>query len=107
MAAHTMGLLDFLFGNKSAKIKDFQDRGAIVVDVRSKGEYAGGAIPGSKNIPLPTISAKLNEIKKWNKPVILCCASGMRSGSATAILKGSGIEAMNGGGWFSLSQKLG
>ncbi len=101
-----MGLLDFLFGNKSNKIEDFKDRGAVIVDVRSKGEYDGGAIPGSKNIPLPNITSKISEIKKWNKPVICCCASGMRSASAAGILKSNGIEAMNGGGWHSLSQKL-
>ncbi len=101
-----MGLLDFLFGNKSKKIEDFKSRGAVIVDVRSKGEYEGGAIPGSKNIPLPSIASKMNEIKKWNKPVICCCASGMRSASAAGILKSNGIEAMNGGGWHSLSQKL-
>ncbi len=101
-----MGLLDFLLGNKSKKIEDFKGRGAIIVDVRSKGEYESGAIPGSKNIPLPNISSKINEIKKWDKPVITCCASGMRSGSAATILKSNGVEAMNGGGWFSLSQKL-
>lgn len=101
-----MGLLDFLFGNKSKKIEDFKSRGAIILDVRSKGEYDGGAIPGSKNIPLPNIASKVKDIKKWNKPVITCCASGMRSASATAILNSNGIEAMNGGGWFSLSKKL-
>ncbi len=101
-----MGLLDFLLGNKSKKIEDFKSRGAIIVDVRTKGEYSGGAIPGSKNIPLQNISSKMNEIKKWNKPVITCCASGMRSGSAAGILKSNGVEAMNGGGWFSLSNKL-
>lgn len=101
-----MGILDFLTGNKSKKIEDFRGRGAIIVDVRSKGEYESGAIPGSKNIPLQNISSKMNEIKKWDKPIITCCASGMRSGSAAAILKSSGVEAMNGGGWFSLSNKL-
>ncbi|MCG2419701.1 rhodanese-like domain-containing protein [Aequorivita sp. F47161] len=101
-----MGLLDFLFGNKSRKIEDFKSRGAIILDVRSKGEYEGGAIPGSKNIPLPSIGSKMNEIKKWNKPVICCCASGMRSASAAGILKSNGVEAMNGGGWFNLSKKL-
>lgn len=101
-----MGLLDFLFGNKTKKIEDFKSRGAIILDVRSKGEYEGGAIPGSKNIPLPSIASKMNDIKKWNKPVITCCASGMRSASAAGILKSNGVEAMNGGGWFSLSQKL-
>lgn len=101
-----MGILSLLFGNKDKKIADFVSRGAIVVDVRSKSEYNSGAIPGSKNIPLQTISSKLSEIKKWDKPVILCCASGMRSGSASGILKSNGVEAMNGGGWFSLSKKL-
>ncbi|MEM0519087.1 rhodanese-like domain-containing protein [Aequorivita flava] len=101
-----MGLFDFLFGNKKRKIQEFKSRGAIIVDVRSKGEYDSGAIPGSKNIPLPSISSKMKEIKKWNKPVICCCASGMRSASAAGILKSNGLEAMNGGGWFSLSKKL-
>jgi len=101
-----MGLLDFLFGNKTKKIQDFQSRGAIILDVRTKGEYQGGAIPGSKNIPLQQLSSKTTEIKKWNKPVICCCASGMRSGSAASYLKSQGVEAMNGGGWFSLSRKL-
>ncbi|HAT63228.1 MAG TPA: sulfurtransferase, partial [Flavobacteriaceae bacterium] len=41
-----MGLFDFLFGNKTKKIDDFKSRGAIILDVRTKGEYQGGAIPG-------------------------------------------------------------
>lgn len=101
-----MGLFDFLLGNKTKKIDDFKSRGAIILDVRTKGEYQGGAIPGSKNIPLQQLSVRLAEIKKWNKPVITCCASGMRSGSAATILRSNGVEAMNGGGWFNLSQKL-
>lgn len=101
-----MGLLDFLFGSKNKKIQDFKSRGAIILDVRTKSEYENGAIPGSKNIPLPSINSKISTIKKWNKPIICCCASGMRSGSAAEILRSQGVEAMNGGGWFSLSKKL-
>lgn len=101
-----MGLLEFLFGNRSKKIKDFKNRGAIIVDVRSNKEYEEGAIPGSKNFPLHNISSKIEELKTLNKPVITCCASGMRSASAAEILKSKGIEAMNGGGWFNLSKKL-
>ena len=101
-----MGLFSFLFGNRTKKIQEFQSRNAIILDVRSKGEYQGGAIPGSKNIPLQQLSVRMNEIKKWNKPVITCCASGGRSGSAASILRSNGVEAMNGGGWFSLSKKL-
>ncbi|MFD0989057.1 rhodanese-like domain-containing protein [Mariniflexile jejuense] len=101
-----MGLLDLLFGNKQNTIKEFQKRGAIIIDVRTASEYQQGAIKGSKNMPLQTISSKINDIKKLNKPVITCCASGMRSGSAASILKSNGIEAVNGGGWMSLQTKL-
>ena len=101
-----MGLFDFLFGNKNKKIQEFKNRGAIILDVRSKGEYDGGAIPGSKNIPLQSINSKMSTIKKWDKPIICCCASGMRSSGAAGILRQQGIEAINGGGWFSLSRKL-
>ena len=102
-----MGLLDFLgLGNKSESIQEFVEKGAVIIDVRSPGEFAGGHIKGSKNIPLNEIGAKINEIKKLNKPVIACCASGMRSSQATSILKQNGIDAINGGGWQSLQSKL-
>ncbi len=101
-----MGLLDFLFGNKNEKIKQFVEKGAIIIDVRTTSEYNKGAIPGSKNIPLQNLNSKINSIKKLNKPIITCCASGMRSGSAAMQLKANGIEVINGGGWFSLSKKL-
>ncbi|MGK0255002.1 MAG: phage shock protein E [Mariniflexile sp.] len=101
-----MGLLDFIFGNNKDRVKDFQNRGAIILDVRTKGEYDQGAIKGSKNIPLQSITSKINEIKKLNKPVITCCASGMRSGNAASVLNSHGVEAINGGGWLSLSKKL-
>jgi phage shock protein E len=56
-------------------------------------------VKGSKNIPLDKISGKIEAIKKWNKPVITCCASGMRSGSTVGILKNNGVEAYNAGPW--------
>jgi len=102
-----MGLFDFLgFGNKSNSIQEFKDKGAVIIDVRSQGEFAGGHIKGAKNIPLNEIRNKIDDIKKLNKPVIACCASGMRSSQATSILKQNGIEAVNGGGWQSLRSKL-
>ena len=102
-----MGLLSLLgFGGKSENIKEFMDKGAVIIDVRTPGEFQGGHIKGSKNIPLNTISSKINDIRKLNKPIIACCASGMRSSQATSILKSNGIDAMNGGGWSSLENKL-
>ena len=91
---------------KSETIKEFIDKGAVIIDVRTPGEFQGGHIKGSKNIPLNTIGNQIDSIKKLNKPVIACCASGMRSAQATSILKNNGIEAMNGGGWSSLQNKL-
>ena len=102
-----MGLLSMLgLGGKSESVKEFMDKSAVIIDVRTPAEFQGGHIKGSKNIPLNTISSKINEIKKLNKPVIACCASGMRSSQATSILKSNGIDAMNGGGWSSLENKL-
>ena len=101
-----MGLLNFLFGNKNNAITEFKEKGAIIIDVRTPGEYKQGAIAGSKNIPLQTINTKIDYIKKLNKPVITCCASGGRSANAVKILKTNNIEATNGGGWKSLQGKL-
>ena len=101
-----MGLLSALFGNRTKRIREFVSKDAVILDVRTKAEYNQGAIPGSKNIPLQQLSTRLKEIKGWGKPVITCCASGMRSGSAATILRSNGVEAMNGGGYYSLGQKL-
>ena len=101
-----MGLFTLLFGNNNDKIKAFQNDGAIIIDVRTPREYKQGAIAGSVNIPLQTIQSKIKVIQDYNKPVITCCASGMRSANAASILKTNGIEVTNGGGWISLNNKL-
>jgi phage shock protein E len=81
--------------------------GAIIIDVRSKAEFAGGHIKGSINIPVDQLSNNLNKLKDKNKPIITCCASGMRSASATSLLKSNGYAIVhNGGGWNSLQNKL-
>lgn len=98
-----MGLFS-IFSNKGKAIEELLEKGAVVVDVRSSSEYRSGHSKGSKNIPLPQIETKSNEILKWNKPVIFCCASGMRSGQATSILKKKGLECINGGSWQKMSR---
>lgn len=102
-----LGLLKKLFS--SAPPVDYTSlvkNGAKIVDVRTKGEFQVGHISGSVNIPLDTLKANLSKLDK-NKPVIVCCASGMRSSSAKGILKSSGFnEVYNGGGWMSLQSKL-
>lgn len=82
-------------------------QGAIILDVRSKGEYSSGSIKGSLNISLDQLNTNLSKLKDKNQPIITCCASGMRSASAKNILKSNGYTNVhNGGGWSSLKSKI-
>ncbi|MDT0690945.1 rhodanese-like domain-containing protein [Salegentibacter sp. F188] len=82
--------------------------GGVIVDVRTKGEYAGGHIKGSKNITLHGLNSSAALPKDKNKPIITCCASGMRSASAKSILQSKGYNKVhNGGSWTSLNNKIG
>ena len=89
--------------NYSQLVKD----GAIILDVRSKGEYAGGHIKGSVNIAVDQLSGNLGRFKNKEQAIITCCASGMRSAAAKNILKSNGFaNVYNGGSWYSLQQKI-
>lgn len=93
------------FGSK-VDYAELVKQGAIIVDVRSKGEYASGHIKGSINISLDTLSNNVSTLKR-DKPIITCCASGMRSASAKNILITNGFtDVHNGGGWMSLQNKI-
>ena len=85
--------------------QELLNKGAILIDVRSPKEYAQGKVKGSQNIPLDNLTIKLPQIKALKQPIVLCCASGMRSGRATSILKQNGIEAYNGGAWNKFTSK--
>ena len=95
-----------LFGGTSVDYAALVKEGAQIIDVRSTGEFASGHIKGSINIPLQVLESNLAKIKK-DKPVITCCASGMRSASAKSILLSKGYSTVyNGGGWNSLIRKI-
>ncbi len=81
--------------------------GALILDVRSAREYAGGHIKGSVNIPVDKISGTHKELKKKDQTIITCCASGMRSASAARVLRDSGFDSVyNGGPWHTLQRKI-
>lgn len=81
-------------------------QGARILDVRSPEEFRDGHIDGSLNIPLQVLPAKLASIPK-DKPIIVCCASGARSETASRILAAAGFrEVHNGGGWRGLQGRL-
>lgn len=99
-----MGLFDlFGGGKKQEQLKEMLGNGAVILDVRSPGEYSTGHVKGSQNVPLDSLQHKIEKIKKLKKPVVTCCASGMRSGAAASMLKQNGIEAVNGGSWTKVN----
>jgi phage shock protein E len=74
----------------------------VLVDVRSAAEFASGNAPGSVNIPLQELGTRLKEIPN-TVPVVLCCASGTRSGMAKMVLKKNGYQQVyNVGKWRNL-----
>lgn len=78
------------------------EKGAVVIDVRTPGEFKRGHVDGSLNVSLDKIPHSIAKLKKLNKPIIFCCASGNRSGQATGIAKENGIDCYNGGSWTSV-----
>jgi rhodanese-related sulfurtransferase len=96
-----------LLGIKSIDYAQLVKEGAIILDVRTSGEFSTGHIKGSINIPVNALAHNLTKLKAKNKPVITCCASGMRSASAKSILQSNGFSNVyNGGSWHSLNHKL-
>ncbi|MBV6880957.1 rhodanese-like domain-containing protein [Epilithonimonas ginsengisoli] len=96
-----------LFGMDKTDYAALVKEGALILDVRSKSEYAGGHIKNSINIPVNELQNNLSKLKNKDKTIITCCASGMRSASAKNVLENNGYKNVhNGGGWSSLNNKL-
>lgn len=77
---------------------------ALIVDVRTPNEFREGHVDGSINVPLDQIESRIKELENAQRPLILCCASGMRSGRATTMLRQRGVDCCNGGSWVSVHQ---
>lgn len=79
-----------------------------LVDVREPWELAEGQVEGAKNIPLGEVPRRIDEFRSMDKPLVLFCRSGNRSGMATAILQAQGVEQVyNGGSWDQVATALG
>ena len=83
--------------------KIIKENQGTIVDVRSFGEFMGGNVLGSINIPLDEIPQRIEELKNLKAPLVLCCASGNRSGQAQRFLSQHGIECYNGGSWLDVN----
>lgn len=88
-----------------ADAKKLVGEGALLVDVRSPGEFAAGSAKGAKNIPLPDLQRRLKDFGSKERPVIVCCASGTRSAMAGRQLKKAGYTTvLNLGPWQNYSR---
>ena len=74
--------------------------------MRTTFEFAQGHGKGAKNIPLNELNSRIAELKKQDRPIVTCCRSGNRSGTAAKLLRAHGLEAYNGGSWQNVEEKL-
>lgn len=80
---------------------------ATIIDVRTPGEFSMGHVQGSTNIPLNEVPDRIDEFKSIEGDIILCCASGNRSGQATMFLQQHGMNNVyNGGGWQMVAAQV-
>lgn len=83
--------------------KIIKEKQGTIVDVRSPSEFLTGNVAGSINIPLQEIPNRISEIQALKSPVVLCCASGGRSGIAHGLLSQQSIPCFNGGSWLDVN----
>ena len=84
-------------------IENIDIKEATIIDVRTPVEFMMGNVEGSINIPLDEVSSRVEEFKNIQGNLVLCCASGGRSGQATMFLQQNGLSNVyNGGGWQTL-----
>jgi phage shock protein E len=80
-----------------------QEKQGTIVDVRTVDEFRGGHAEGAINIPLQEVVERMEEIKNLKMPLVLCCASGNRSGQAHRYLAQQGLDCYNGGSWLDVN----
>lgn len=78
-----------------AQARQLVQAGARLVDVRTPAEFAAGHIDGAVNIPLQDLQRRMSELAPRERPIVLYCRSGNRSGRASHLLKGAGYAAVH------------
>lgn len=81
-------------------LKALLDGKALVVDVRTPGEFASGHHPRAVNIPIDQVESRIAEFGDKKKPVVVYCGSGVRSGRAKGILEAAGYTSVTNAGGF-------
>jgi rhodanese-related sulfurtransferase len=73
-----------------------------IIDVRSSQEFSLAHCLDARSLPIDELECRINEIRSLPQPLILCCASGNRSGLAERRLKALGIVCINAGSWMDI-----
>jgi rhodanese-related sulfurtransferase len=76
------------------QVAELIERGAEIVDVRRPYEFEAGHIEGARNIEMNVLTQSADEISR-DRPVILICRSGNRSGMARDAFREAGYDAYN------------
>ncbi len=69
--------------------------GALLLDVRTPAEYQAGHVGGAVNIPVQDLERRIDEITPKDRPVVLYCQSGNRSGRAARMLTQAGYRSVH------------
>lgn len=101
-----MGILDTLLGKSNNKLKTYIEKDSVLLDVRTKKEFNQNHINSSINIPLQELNGRINEIAKLNRPIVVYCASGVRSAMAVQILTQNRLDVINGGSISKLRKAI-
>jgi rhodanese-related sulfurtransferase len=93
--------------NTSAALQLINHKDAVVLDVRERSEYDAGHVLNSKFIPLGKLKERMGELEKFkDRPIVVVCKSGNRSGTACFLLAKQGFsQAYNLAGGVQAWQK--
>src|SRR5574343_424166 len=70
---------------------------AVVLDVRESDEFAAGHLPDAIHLPLGALGERIGELEKFrDRAIVVCCATGMRSGKACGVLAKQGFAKAHG-----------
>lgn len=87
--------------------KKLVEKGAFIIDVRTKKEFNKEHIPGAMNLPIEMLRNYITMLKDKKQPIITCCSSGSKSTLAERILMSHGYENVySAGSWKVLSSEL-
>lgn len=101
------GLNSMMARQKSKPAKsNSDDMSTLVIDVRTRGEFLGGAYPGAINIDLDSLASRAAELGNKSREIILYCASGARSAYGQRVLQQLGFtNVKNGGGLMHMMMR--